>query len=106
MDPDGDLLPDDLAKRLLSRVEELSALGSLLADSVVVRVTDASGRPEVVGDAVGAAEAGGGDDLFVVDALVAVARLVPVGGVPLARERPHLAVRRHDALRRRGISHR
>ena len=36
MDPDGDLLPDDLAKRLLSRVEELSPLGSLLADTVDV----------------------------------------------------------------------
>jgi glutamate/tyrosine decarboxylase-like PLP-dependent enzyme len=36
VDPGGDLLPDDLAKRLLSRVEELSPLGSLLADTVDV----------------------------------------------------------------------
>src|SRR5262249_1629783 len=56
---------------------------------------DARRRPQVVADAVGAAEAGGGDDFFVVDALAAVARFVAVGDVTLPRYRAKFAVKGH-----------
>ena len=51
-------------------------------------LADARRRPEVVDDAVGPAEAGGGDDFFVVDALVAIAGFAAVLDVPLAGIEP------------------
>ena len=56
---------------------------------------DAGRRAQVVGDAVGAAEAGESDNFFVVDALVAEAGLVLVGSVALRRNGPELAIEGH-----------
>jgi hypothetical protein len=52
-------------------------------------------RTKVIANAIGATEAGGGDDFFVVDSLVTVAGFVLVGDVPLARERTESTVKWH-----------
>src|SRR5260370_7349395 len=58
-------------------------------------VLDARRRPQVVDDGIRAAEAGGGDDLFVVDALAAVAGFLRVRGVALVGDGAELAVGGH-----------
>ena len=52
-------------------------------------------RPQVVADAVRPAEAGGGDDFLVVDALAAIAGFARVLDVPLARDGAELAIGWH-----------
>src|SRR5207253_1864235 len=69
-------------------------------------LADARRRPQVVGDAVGAAEAGGGDDFFVVDTFVAVAGFGAERGVPLARDGTHLEIGWHDCVSPRSSSER
>src|SRR5262245_8739944 len=53
-------------------------------------------RPHVVDDAVGPAETGEGDDLFVINARVLVAGLVREGDMALAREGAALEVVWHN----------
>ena len=65
-------------------------------------LADARRRPQVVDDAVGPAEAGRGDDFFVVKALAAVAALPAVFDVAFAGDRTHLLVERHGVPPRRG----
>ena len=59
-------------------------------------VPNARRRAEVVHDAVGEPEAGGGHDLFVVEALAAKARLDAVFDVAIPGERPDLSIGRND----------
>ena len=63
-------------------------------------------RPQVVDDAVGAAEAVEGDDLFVVDALVLVAGPVGHLDVALARDLAESAIAGHGNLSSRGSASR
>src|SRR5439155_8344403 len=52
-------------------------------------------RPEMITNAVCPAEPRRGDDLFVVNALAAIAALTAMGDVPLGRQRTEFEIARH-----------
>src|SRR5262249_51053233 len=59
-------------------------------------VADSCRWTEMIDDAVGPTEAGGGDDLFVINALAAVAGLHAMLDVALARDGAELSVKGHE----------
>src|SRR5207253_306858 len=74
----GHATGDGVARRLEGAALEVVVAQRRLRDEVErqfaggLYLEHARRRSQVVGDAIGAAEAGGGDDLFVVDAFAAV----------------------------------
>src|SRR5437868_5495101 len=58
-------------------------------------LADTRRRPQMIGDTVGAAEAGGGDDFFVVNAFSAITRFVRMSDVPLTGDGTHFEIGWH-----------